>query len=218
MLIPLGFHCNITFLSQELRIKKETGLFEWLESRKLQYITDIVNSIKEKIDTTIIKNVDKYVYVLHEHVFTYHYPVEEYKLIFERRARRFLDRVKNSNELLFVRINCYKAFTTEDEINNFCAAIRSINPDVKITFLLINTVDSYTTCTKLDEKKIHTITFLERFFLYKECVHDKNDEYLHHNYPIRKLFREYLLEAGYFVDEKYLEDFAETTMSYMKDE
>jgi hypothetical protein len=41
MLIPLGFHCNVTFLSQELNIKKETGLFEWLENQKLQYITDI---------------------------------------------------------------------------------------------------------------------------------------------------------------------------------
>ena len=45
-IIPLGYHCNITFLQQDLHIKHETGLFEWFESKKLQYITDIVNNIK----------------------------------------------------------------------------------------------------------------------------------------------------------------------------
>lgn len=74
-------------------------------------------------------------------------------------------------------------------------------------------MDSYENCNRLDEKKIQTITFLERFFLYTDCVHDKNDEYLHHNYLIRKLFREYLLEAGYFVDETYVEHFIENSLA-----
>ena len=32
MIIPLGYHCNISFLNQNLRIKKETSIFEWFES------------------------------------------------------------------------------------------------------------------------------------------------------------------------------------------
>lgn len=41
--IPLGFHCNISFLSQDIHMKYETSLFEWLEISKLQFITDVIN-------------------------------------------------------------------------------------------------------------------------------------------------------------------------------
>ena len=92
--IPLGFHCNITFLSEELKIKNHTSVFEWLESRKLQYLTDIINIIKNKIDVNIIKGVDKNIHVLHPDVYTCHYNIEEYKYIFERRAIRFLNAIK----------------------------------------------------------------------------------------------------------------------------
>ena len=46
--IPLGFHCNVTYLLQDTHMKRETSLFEWFQSEKLQYITDIVNLIKTK--------------------------------------------------------------------------------------------------------------------------------------------------------------------------
>jgi hypothetical protein len=217
MFIPLGYHCNVTFLAQELNIKKETGLFEWLETQQLQYITDIINSIKENIDTSIIKGNDKNLYVLNPLVYTFHYNIEEYKIIFERRATRFLDTIKNSNELIFVRINRYKAFTTEDEINNFCNAIYSINSSVKIKFLLINTIDSYENYSRLDEKNIPNLDLIQRYFLYEDCIRDGKDEYLHHNYTIRKLFREYLIDIGYFVDEKYVENFTENSLARDKD-
>ena len=88
--IPLGYHCNITFLSQDMHIKHETSLFEWLQSEQLQYITDIISSIKDTIDTSIIQGKDKDIYVLHKDVFTFHYTIEDYKSIFVRRANRFV--------------------------------------------------------------------------------------------------------------------------------
>lgn len=217
MFIPLGYHCNITFLSQELQIKKETGLFEWLTSRKLQYITDIINVIKDNIDISILNNIGKYIYVLNQLVFTYHYDIENYKVIFERRAIRFLDTIKKSNELLFVRINPYGEITTEEEINNFSEAIHSVNPTLKIKFLLINTIDNTTNHTKLDEKCIYNVEFIQKYFLYEDCIKNGRDEYLHGNYTIRKLFREYLLEAGYFIDEKNVENFTECSLERAND-
>ena len=44
MIIPLGEHCNITFLNQSLGLKKATSLFEYFESGSLQDITNIINT------------------------------------------------------------------------------------------------------------------------------------------------------------------------------
>jgi len=218
MFIPLGYHCNITFSSQELDIKKETGLFEWLESQQLQYITDIINTIKENIDISIVKNVGKYIYVLNQLVYTYHYNIEEYKVIFERRANRFLNTIKKSNELLFVRINPYRKFTTEDEINNFCQAIRSINPNLKMRFLLINTVDTYENCSRLNEKNIPDLELIQRYFLYKNCIEEGGkDEYLHDNDTIRNLFREYLIEIGCKLDTSDIKNYTKSSLERHKD-
>ena len=51
MLIPLGYHCNISYLNQALYIKKETSVFEWFENTNLKYITDIITPT-EKINET----------------------------------------------------------------------------------------------------------------------------------------------------------------------
>ena len=54
MIISLGFNCNISYLNQALHIKKETGLFEWFESKKLQYITDVINTLTINPESNII--------------------------------------------------------------------------------------------------------------------------------------------------------------------
>ena len=192
LLIPLGFHCNITFLQQELHIKHETSLFEWLQSEKLQYITDIVNNIKYTIDLNIIYGVDKNINVLNDKVFTYHYNLEEYKIIFERRAIRFLNIIKESKKLFFVRINPIYHYTTEEEINNFVKAIHSINSTLDIIFLMIHTVDDYDNYLRLDDSKIFNITFIQKELLFKDCP----DEYLRDNKKIQYHFLEYLQEIG----------------------
>jgi hypothetical protein len=69
MLIPLGFHCNVTYLNQFLRIKTETGLFEWFESGKLQYITDLINTKLDDPNANVICGYDKYVYLLNPKFF-----------------------------------------------------------------------------------------------------------------------------------------------------
>ena len=192
LFIPLGYHCNITFLSQDVELKHETGLFEWLQSEKLQYITDIVNSIKNTIDTNIIKGSDKNIHILHNKVFTHHYELEEYKIIFVRRAIRFLNIIKESREITFVRINLIYNFTSEEEINIFVKEIHSINPIINIKFLIIHTIDELTNHKKLDSTKIFNATLIQGEFLLKDCP----DEFLINNIKIQKLFLNYLQEAG----------------------
>ena len=191
--IPLGFNCNITFVAQDIKLKHETSVFEWLQSHRLQYLADIVHTMKDGIDTSIITGKDHDVHVLHNDVYTFHYTLEEYKVIFERRGRRFLDTVKNSAELLFVRINPNSYYTTtEEEINNFCEQIHAINPSLHIKFLIIHTVEDLSTYTPLDESKICNITFMQREFLKEDCP----DEYLNKNPVIQQKFLEYLEDLG----------------------
>lgn len=195
-LITLGFHCNISFLLQDLHIKYETGLFEWLQSDKLQYITDIVNNIKDTIDTNIIKGVDRNIYILHKKVYTYHYNLEEYKIIFVRRANRFLNLVKEAKELLFVRINPINHYTTEDEINNFVKEIHTINSTVNIKFLMIHTINESSNYTRLDESKILNTTFMQKEILFKDCP----DQFLQNNTKIQQQFLEFLKEIGVHIE------------------
>jgi hypothetical protein len=196
-LIPLGFHCNITFLQQDLGIKRETGLFEWLESTKLQYLTDIVSVIAREIDTRIIYGVNKNIWVLHKGVFTYHYGVEEYKEIFTRRARRFLEVVGNSETVIFARINPINQTTSADEIAKFCREIHSINPDLRIKFLIIHTVGSAEDYKGLDVSQIQNATVTQKYFLHADCP----DVYLRDNATIQAQFMGFLEALGYSAEK-----------------
>ncbi len=196
-LIPLGFHCNITFLQQDLGIKRETGLFEWLESTKLQYLTDIVSVISREIDTRIIYGVNKNIRVLHNQVFTYHYGVEEYKEIFTRRARRFLEVVRNSESLIFARINPINQTTSEAEIAKFCNAIHFINPNVHIKFLIIHTVATPEDYKELDVSQIQNATVMQKYFLHADCP----DVYLRDNATIQAQFMGFLEALGYSAEK-----------------
>jgi len=205
--IPLGYHCNITFLSQDMHIKHETGLFEWIQTNKLQYITDIVNHIKDTIDINIIHGQDKNIYIFHREVFTYHYTLDDYQSIFVRRATRFIDLIQKSDELLFVRINPVGQCTTEEEINHFCNAIHSIHPALHIKFLIIHTIHTYNDYKKLDASKISNITFIQKEFMADDCP----DEYLKNNTKIQEQFANYLQECGIDIESKSYIQFSDTS-------
>jgi hypothetical protein len=195
VLIPLGYHCNITYLTQQLGIKTETGLFEWLESKKLQYITDVINSMNVTIDPEIVQGEDNYIYLLHTHLYTFHYTIEAYRTIFKRRAQRFLDQIKAAKSLLFVRINPYVAEeTTAQEIANFCAAIRAINSNVIIKFLLVSTIFRDESLEPLNRKQLsEDIDFQHRIFYYEDCA---SDPYLRNNPIIAQIFLNYIQDLG----------------------
>lgn len=183
---------------QSLKIKHETGLFEWFESLNLQHITDVVNSLKNGIDTTIINSnpacSTPCIYMINQTMHTHHYTRDEYVSIFERRATRFLELIRNSSELTFVRINPYGWKTSEDEINRFCDSIHSITPKLNIKFLLVNTVDNESSAIRLDASKVQNATLLERYFLHTDCYHDY---YLKDIPVIKKQFINYIIETGY---------------------
>ena len=204
--ITLGYHCSISYLTQALGMKKETGLFEWLESRKLSYITDVVNMIKINIDTDIIKGVDNHIYIINKYLYTHHYKLEEYKDIFVRRAIRFLDMIKSSSEIIFIRLNPYNTeSTTIEEINDFCRVIQFINPILNIKFLLIDTIKTEADIIKLDTAQLVPGVFLLQKYFYQD---DMKHEYLVNSQIINDMFYGYMQEIGYTI-QKNIQSFGD---------
>src|SRR6056300_1272973 len=116
IVLPIGYHCNISFICKGLNIKKETGLFEYLECQRLEDINTIIQiliNMKAQGDTNYIKllkysdkETDKTrINIVSNRVFTYHHKPIEYKAIFSRRVERFFYRIQNNAELIFSRIN-----------------------------------------------------------------------------------------------------------------
>ena len=196
MLIPLGFHCNVSFLNQALCIKKETGVFEWFETRKLQYITDVINTLTINPDTNIINGTNKYVYLLNCGLFSYHYNINEYKPIFQRRYNRFIDNIKKEENIYFVRINPLGEKTTKNEIELFIESIKRINPNINCNFLLIDTINNDCDINSISID-IDNVIFHHKYFYEK----DVNDIYMQHSTIIHENYKKILEDIGYNTNE-----------------
>ena len=144
-IIPLGFNCGVTFSLQNLKIKKETSLFEWFRSDSLSSITKIIESIQNGIDSSIIIQKDNFVgyFDSNSDIYSAHYSLSDFKEIFIRRAQRFLDKIKSSKSIVFVRIEdleFIKPCSAED-LENFKKSILRINPSLDFQYLLIDILE-----------------------------------------------------------------------------
>ncbi len=169
-LIPLGFHCNVTFLNQQISIKKETMPFEWTQSIKLQYITDLISTLKNNPEENVIFGKDKDLYLINKGFNTNHYDLEEFKEIFKRRYKRFMEILKNEKIVYFVRINTINNNTSNKEVESFIKVIKEINPELIIKFLLIDTIENENNFIK-QEIYMDNVIFHHRYFLKKDCGH-----------------------------------------------
>lgn len=198
MIVTLGYHCNITFLNQNVNIKKETGAFEWFECRKLQYITNLINTlIVNRNINNVVRGKDKHIYLIDQFFFSHHYNIEEYKLIFQRRYNRFINIIQNEKIVYFIRLNPLNVSTLEIEINHFLQTIKIINPNLKINFLLIDTVINETDLKLLTINQ-KNVNFFHKIFLQK----DINDIYMRQpNEILHKKYKDMLKEIGYNIND-----------------
>jgi len=190
MLIPLGYHCNISVLNQELHIKKETGAFEWFVSKNLQNITDIINTLTNDPTLNIVYENTTHVYVLNTNCVSSHYKLDEYKVIFKRRYNRFIDIINKEEHIYFVRLNILDEHTTKYEIELFIESIKKINPNSRISFLLIDTIDSNSEFSPIHIDIENVI--LHHKYVYETDVTDPN---------MRKNYKKILEDIGYNVNE-----------------
>lgn len=196
IIIPLGFHCNISFLNQALNIKKETGLFEWFESRNLQHITDVINTLTINPESNIICGNDRNIYLLNTNLLSYHYNLDEYKIIFQRRYKRFIDNINKEENIYFVRINPLGCNTSKNEIELFIESIKKINPNIKFNFLLIDTIHNDCDINFITIN-IDNVIFYHKYFYQK----DVNDVYMQRPTIIYQIYKKILEDIGYNINE-----------------
>ena len=137
-IIPLGETCNVTFLIQNCKLKKETSLFEWFVSENLNSITKVLNKIIDKTDTEIIVHRSvRHIAINDNTIWTGHYKKEEFVPIYLRRRDRLLETIQNNNNILFVRMEGSSIKYTNENIEAFASAIRRINPSCNGSKLLL---------------------------------------------------------------------------------
>jgi hypothetical protein len=189
-ILPLGAHCNITFALQNLKLKKETSLFEWFQSDSLATITKVVKAIHQRIDPGLVKGLNKNIHLLtsDSDLFSHHYSVLEYRPIFQRRAKRFLDTVKQSKRLLCIRLNPDDRTTSLKELKEFLSIIKDINPTVSCSFLLISIVAVTETFIPIELDGLVHKCFLER---------DHNDKYMQNEPIFNAALLSYLVELDW---------------------
>jgi len=198
-LIALGYHCNISFLMgwKKLKLNQPSGVFEWFESPRLQYITNVINALHNNPDdNVIIKSPPRSIYLLNPQFVTPHYNFDIFDEIFKRRYNRFIDIIKNEEHIFFSRINPLtkrRNKTTKEEIELFIESIRKINPHCKITFLLVDTIYQDIHKNTIDIN-LNNVYFYHKFFYQK----DVTDEYMRKNTIIIEQYKKMLEEVGFY--------------------
>ncbi len=81
-IIPIGQTCNISFLMQNLKIKKCTTLFEWFVSNSLKNITDVLYKIENNTDNDIVKQLNNRICLINDNISSNHYTYEEFIYIY----------------------------------------------------------------------------------------------------------------------------------------
>ena len=197
-LMPLGCHCNITYLLQHLNLKKETTLFEWFQSDTLSAINDTLSKIdwlNPNTDLVTVLNA-KEIQVGNKDLTSMHYTMDEFKPIFLRRVERFYSTIQTNDRILFIRLNISYFKTSLEEIEQFMSIIESMklnNANVhKMKFMLISTV-----VNKEDFVPIQHERVIHHYILRNEV----DDPIMKNDINVQKKLRTFLIEAGYNIDD-----------------
>jgi len=146
-LIRLGACCLLVHNMIKYNLKKETQVFDWYAANDFNYINYILNRIanEEFILIDFISGTRTHVGELHyklqdTDIISNHYndlePFPFFDMV-NRRAKRFLNDVKNNEEILFIRHDRYNHITHE-EVEEFFKIIRKMNSNLKFKLLLLS--------------------------------------------------------------------------------
>ena len=186
-IIPLGCHCNITYLLQHLNLKKETTLFEWFQSD--------IDWLNPNTDLVTVLNA-KEIQVGNKDLTSMHYTMDEFKPIFLRRVERFYSTIQTNDRILFIRLNISYFKTSLEEIEQFMSIIESMklnNANVhKMKFMLISTI-----VNKEDFVPSQHDCVIHRYILRSEV----NDPIMKFDINIQNKLKTFLIDAGYNIDD-----------------
>jgi hypothetical protein len=156
-LILLGEGCQISWDVEKLEQKKDaTGLFEWFLSVKFSDINYILRKI---CNNDIIRPWKKVgfsdVFMDETDIRTTHIKYNEFEETVNRRAKRMIEFIKNSDRILFIRHEHSSKYTEIEEIEEFVNIIKEINKECDFKILLFKSDNN-------NKKLIHeTLYYME---------------------------------------------------------
>ena len=182
--IPIGNACNISWLMENAKFKKQTTLFEWFVSPNLKDITDVLIKIVNNQDDNILKQTGIHVRI-GSNIYSSHYKLKDFKLIYKRRRDRLLESIILSKRIVFCRFESKSIEYSKEDIDNFINAVLMINKNLlEIKLLLI------TPCLELEHPAV-TKVFFDNFGTDQFCrTKEVND-----------LFVNTLIKIGYNIND-----------------
>jgi len=167
-IILMGRCCRIVYDMIKLKYKEKTSLFDWTWTDTLTEINTILTKIVNKEDVTISFRDGNH-FLDGTNIKTSHYVNIDYKTIFNRRAERFLDDIKNNDKILFIRDDALETIKQE-EIYIFNSLIEKINPKLKYNMLLLSKeINEQIICDNFTHK-------LYNFSLYPQYINECCDD------------------------------------------
>ena len=142
LVIPLGCNCEITWILKKLNLKKETTLFEYFLSYNFNSIVDIINKIHKSIESVSINKSTKYINMESDNIVSGHYALNDYIPIFKRRSERFINAIKNNNQIIFIRLCIEDEKLNIDDVISFISIICSMNSTLDFKLIIIERLNN----------------------------------------------------------------------------
>lgn len=163
-IIFLGRCCRLIYDMIKLKYKEKTALFDWTWTDTLTEINTILTKIMNNEDVAISFRDNNH-FLDGTNIKTSHYVNTDYKTIFDRRAKRFLDDLKTNDKILFIRDDILGTIKY-DEICRFNSLIKNYNPDLKYTMLLLSKeINEQIVCENVSHK-------IYNFSLYPQYINE----------------------------------------------
>lgn len=170
-IIALGMCCRVSWMLQSLNLKGEDSMFEWMRSVDFEDILKIIRKVSnnESIEIKERSSLPGNVFLDDTEIFTSHYNKIDLPEIFKRRSQRFIDYIKSSDKIIFIREDYYDYPTNKNQIIELKDIIEKINPNCNYKILLlsarINDISN-----KIDIEKVNHILHTQDKEKYLEFI------------------------------------------------
>jgi hypothetical protein len=161
IVIPIGSHCSILNALKQIDFNQVTHLFDFIETLHINDITYIINKCIINNENPIIEVFNRSpsqngIFIENKNIFTWHYNIQQYNEIFNRRKNRFIDNINSNDKILFIRLLRSKNFSknqddkllpplrpfdneiiTENDMNLFIKSLIKINKNINYEILIL---------------------------------------------------------------------------------
>jgi hypothetical protein len=170
-IIALGMCCRVSWMLQSLNLKGEDSMFEWVRSVNFEDILKIIRKVSnnESIEITERSSLPGNVFLDDTEIFTSHYNKENLPEIFKRRSQRFIDYIKSSDKILFIREDHYDYPTNNNQIIELKDIIETINPNCNYKILLLSARENDIS-NKIDLEKVNHVLHTQDKDKYLEFI------------------------------------------------